>query len=64
MMDERYDFALTTALVILDEIVEKPDRPRHERLAIAIYSILHGLELYEEADAARKARARALVSEN
>jgi hypothetical protein len=47
-MDDKYDYALAAALVILEQIDERPDRPKHERLAMAIFSILHGMERYEE----------------
>ena len=46
--DHRYEHALSAALVILDEIDRLPDMPKHQRLAMAVFSILHAMHRYEE----------------
>jgi uncharacterized protein (UPF0147 family) len=43
-----YDYALAAALVILEQIDEQPDLPKHERLAMAVFAVLHGMERYEQ----------------
>ena len=45
--DRRYEHALSAALVILNEIDRKPDMAKHNRLALAVFSILHALDCYE-----------------
>jgi hypothetical protein len=47
-MPERYDYALAAALVVMDQLDEKPDQPKPERLAMIIFAMLHGMERYEE----------------
>ncbi len=59
-MDEIYDYALAAALVILDQIDEKPDLAKPERLAITSFAVLHGMERYEE----EKARPVDYISVN
>ena len=46
--DKRYSHALTGALVILDEIDKNPDMPKHNRLALVLFTILHTLESWDE----------------
>jgi hypothetical protein len=46
--DKRYEFALSAALVILGEIDQKPDLEKHNRLALAVFSILHAMDRWEE----------------
>jgi hypothetical protein len=46
--DQRYECALSAALVILGEIDAKPDMPRHNRLAIIVFSILHAMDCWEQ----------------
>jgi uncharacterized protein (UPF0147 family) len=45
--DQRYEYALSAALVILDEIDRMPDMPKHNRLSLAVFSILHAMDCYE-----------------
>ena len=46
--DQRYELALSAALVILDEIDKKPELTKHNRLALAVFSILHAMDRWEE----------------
>lgn len=46
--DARYEHALSAALVILEEIDRAPDMPKHDRMALAVYSILHAMRGYDE----------------
>ena len=46
--DQRYEYALSAALVILDEIDRKPDMPKHNRLALMVFSILHAMHCFED----------------
>jgi hypothetical protein len=46
--DRRYEFALSAALVILGEIDQKPELAKHNRLALAIFSILHAWDRWDE----------------
>jgi uncharacterized protein (UPF0147 family) len=48
MHDNRYELAMSAALVILGEIDQNPDMAEHQRLALAVYSILHALDRLEE----------------
>ena len=43
--DERYELALSAALIILDEIDKHPDMTKPNRLALAVFSILHAWDL-------------------
>lgn len=45
--DRRYEHALSAALVILDEIDRVPDMTKHNRLSLAVFSILHAMDCYE-----------------
>jgi hypothetical protein len=45
--DQRYELALSAALVILGEIDQRPDMAKHNRLALAVFSILHAMDCYE-----------------
>ena len=46
--DPRYEHALSAALVILNEIDRVPDMPKHDRLALAVFAILHAMDCWEE----------------
>jgi hypothetical protein len=46
--DQRYEHALSAALVILGEIDKRPDMAKHNRLALVVFSILHAMERWEE----------------
>lgn len=46
--DRRYEHALSAALVILNEIDRVPDMPKHNRLALAVFAILHAMDGWEE----------------
>jgi hypothetical protein len=46
--DNRYELALSAALVILRELDQNPDMAEHQRLALAVFSILHALDRWEE----------------
>ena len=46
--DQRYGHALSAALVILNEIDQQPDMPKHKRLGLATYSILHVMDRWEK----------------
>lgn len=46
--DQRYEHALSAALVILDEIDKQPHLAKHNRLALAVFSILHAMNQWEE----------------
>jgi uncharacterized protein (UPF0147 family) len=46
--DQRYEYALSAALVILGEIDKCPDMPKHNLLALLIFSIISALESWEE----------------
>jgi hypothetical protein len=52
--DQRYEHALSAALVILGEIDNKPDMAKHNRLALAVFSILHAMNQWEEEKEARR----------
>jgi hypothetical protein len=45
--DQRYEHALSAALVILDEIDKSPDMEKQNRLALAVFSILHAMNQWE-----------------
>jgi hypothetical protein len=45
--DRKYEHALSAALVILNEIDSVPDMGKHNRLALAVFSILHAMESYK-----------------
>lgn len=46
--DRRYEHALSAALVILNEFDKMPDMTQHDRLALAVFSILHAMDCWEE----------------
>ena len=46
--DRRYEHALSAALVILEEIDREPDMLGHNRLALAVFAILHAMDSWEE----------------
>jgi hypothetical protein len=46
--DQRYEHALAAALVILSEMDRLPDMSKHNRLALAVFSILHAMDQWEE----------------
>lgn len=46
--DQRYDVALTAALVILSEMDRLPDMSKPTRLALVVFSILHAMNQWEE----------------
>jgi hypothetical protein len=46
--DYRYECALAAALGILDRLTEVPCLPKHERLAIVVFSILHAMDRYDK----------------
>ena len=46
--DRRYEHALSAALVILNEIDKVPNMAKHNRLALAVFSILHAMDRLEE----------------
>ena len=46
--DQRYEHALSAALVILNEIDRLPDMGKPTRLALAVFSILHAMNQWEE----------------
>jgi hypothetical protein len=46
--DRRYEHALSAALVILNEIDRTPDMEKRNRLALAVFSILHAMDSWEE----------------
>jgi hypothetical protein len=52
--DLRYECALAAALVILDQRELAPERPRHQVLAEAIFTILLAMEHWEEERGARR----------
>lgn len=58
--DQRYEHALSAALVILNEINRVPGMPKHNRLALAVFSILHAMDCYE----AERSKQRAEFSAN
>jgi hypothetical protein len=45
--DRRYEHAISAALVILNEIDRVPDMSKHARLSLAVFSILHAMDVYE-----------------
>jgi hypothetical protein len=45
--DQRYEHALSAALVILGEFDKAPDMAKHNRLALVIFSILHAWDQWE-----------------
>ena len=59
-MDQRYHYALASALAILDAIDARPDEPKHIRLALVVGFILQGMERHE----ADRFRMRERVSIN
>jgi hypothetical protein len=46
--DQRYEHALSAALVILSEIDKVPDMAKHNKLALMIFSILHAMDQWEQ----------------
>ena len=46
--DQRYECALSAALVILGEIDDMPGMAKHKRLALVVFSILHAMDRSEE----------------
>ena len=52
--DQKYEHALSAALVILDEIDKMPGMGKPTRLALAVYSILHAMNQWEEDQAREK----------
>ena len=46
--DQRYEHALSAALVILGEFDKKPDMTKLNRLALVVFSILHAMDGWEE----------------
>jgi uncharacterized protein (UPF0147 family) len=46
--DQRYECALSAALIILNEIDKTPDMAKHNRLALVVFSIIHAMEAWEE----------------
>jgi hypothetical protein len=46
--DRQSEHALSAALVILNEFDRAPGMAQHERLSLAVFSILHAMHSYEE----------------
>ena len=46
--DQRYEHALSAALVILSEMDRLPDMSKPTRLALVVFSILHAMDQWEE----------------
>jgi hypothetical protein len=46
--DQRYELALSAALVILGEFDKAPDMAKHKQLALVIFSILHAMDQWEQ----------------
>jgi hypothetical protein len=46
--DQRYEHALSAALVILEEMDKQPGMPKHNQLALVVFSILHAMDCWEE----------------
>ena len=55
--DQKYQHALSAALVILDEIDKMPDMAKHTRLSLAVFSILHAMNQWEEEQSREKPHA-------
>ena len=55
--DQKYEHALSAALVILDEIDRMPGMGKHTRLALAVFSILHAMNQWEEEQEREKSHA-------
>jgi hypothetical protein len=55
--DRRYEHALSAALVILDEIDKMPGMSKPTRLALAVFSILHAMNEWEEEQEREKSHA-------
>lgn len=45
--DQRYEHALSAALVILNEFDKVPDMDKHNRLSLVVYSILHAMDQWD-----------------
>jgi hypothetical protein len=46
--ERRYEFAVIAALTILDEIDAKSGLYQHERVTLAVMSILHAMDCWAE----------------
>lgn len=46
--DIRYECALAAALIILEHLDASPGEAKHQRLAFAVFSILHAMDRHEE----------------